>query len=134
MEIWLRSKLFRVSGLDAGEISAKIMAECRSGGDFLRIVMGEVARKQGVGRWADCTPEHLLYMRRSSDRYRMRCSSTSFVTAAMSLFLRQARVVLSAAVGPRRTTRGRGIVLGMGREQRARARTKSRSGLPGSAL
>jgi hypothetical protein len=62
LELWLRSKLFRVSGLDAGEISAKIMAECRGGGDFLRIVMQEIARKQGVGRWADCTPEHLLYM------------------------------------------------------------------------
>src|SRR5437870_11748470 len=57
MECWLRSKLFRVSGLDAAEITAKIMAECRSGGDFLRIVMEEIARKQGVGRWADCTPD-----------------------------------------------------------------------------
>jgi len=39
------------------------MEECHSGGDFLRIVMGEVAQNQGVERWADCTPEHLLYMR-----------------------------------------------------------------------
>ncbi|MGD0164574.1 MAG: sulfotransferase [Candidatus Sulfotelmatobacter sp.] len=62
METWLRSELFRVSGLDAGEINARIMAECRGGGDFLRIVMQEVARKQGVRRWADCTPDHLLYM------------------------------------------------------------------------
>jgi hypothetical protein len=62
LEIWLRTKLFRVSGLDAREISDKIMAECRGGGDFLRIVMEEVARKQGTGRWADCTPDHLLYM------------------------------------------------------------------------
>ena len=38
------------------------MAECRGGGDFLRIVMQEIARKQGVARWADCTPDHLLYM------------------------------------------------------------------------
>src|SRR5438309_3084476 len=45
MEFWVRSKLFRVSGLDASEITAKIMAECRSGGDFLRIVMEEIARK-----------------------------------------------------------------------------------------
>src|ERR1700722_9515566 len=37
LEVWLRSKLFRVSGLDAGEIRARIMDECRSGGDFLRI-------------------------------------------------------------------------------------------------
>jgi hypothetical protein len=62
LDVWLRSKLFRVSGLDSREISAKIMAECSSGGDFLRIVMQEVARLQGVPRWADCTPEHLLYM------------------------------------------------------------------------
>jgi hypothetical protein len=62
LNLWLRSKLFRVSGLDAHEISAKIVAECRSGGDFLRIVMQEVARKQGTARWADCTPDHLLYM------------------------------------------------------------------------
>jgi hypothetical protein len=62
LEVWLRSKLFRVSGLDAGEISAKIMAECHGGGDFLRLVMEAVARRQGVDRWADSTPDHLLYM------------------------------------------------------------------------
>ena len=62
LDVWLKSKLFRVSGLDSGEISAKLIGECRNGGDFLRIVMQEIARKQGVGRWADCTPEHLLYI------------------------------------------------------------------------
>src|SRR5713226_775192 len=62
MEYWIRSKLFRASGLDAREINAKIMAECQSGGDFLRIVMEETARKQGASRWADCTPDHLLYI------------------------------------------------------------------------
>jgi hypothetical protein len=62
LDVWLRSKLFRVSGLDAREISARIMRDCRSGGDFLRILMQEMARQQAVVRWADCTPEHLLYM------------------------------------------------------------------------
>ena len=62
MEVWLKSKLFRVSGLDAREINARIVDECHGGGDFLRTVMQEVARKQGVRRWADCTPDHLLYM------------------------------------------------------------------------
>ena len=62
LDVWLRSKLFQVSGLDAGEISARIMSDCRSGGDFLRILMQEIARQQAVARWADCTPEHLLYM------------------------------------------------------------------------
>ena len=60
---WLQSKFFKVTGLGATEIHDKIMAECHSGGDFLRIIMEEVARKQGVDRWAECTPEHLLYLR-----------------------------------------------------------------------
>ncbi len=62
MAHWLRSKLFEVSGLEAGEIEAAIMNHCHSGGDFLRIVMESVARKQGVDRWADSTPDHLLYL------------------------------------------------------------------------
>jgi sulfotransferase family protein len=62
MKMWLRSHQYRVSGLDAQQIEQKIMAECRSGGDFLRIVMEEIARKQGVDRWAESTPEHLLYL------------------------------------------------------------------------
>src|SRR5258708_20945199 len=63
MEVWVRSMLFRVSGLDAADITAKVVADCRNGGDFLRIVMQEVARNQGVERWADCTPHHLLSMK-----------------------------------------------------------------------
>ncbi|MGA7220679.1 MAG: sulfotransferase [Candidatus Sulfotelmatobacter sp.] len=63
LRVWLRSKLFRVSGLNAAEIGPRIISDCHGGGDFLRTVMGEVARAQGVSRWADCTPEHLLCMR-----------------------------------------------------------------------
>jgi hypothetical protein len=62
LDQWLNSILFRVSGLDAADITAKVMEECHSPGDFLRIVMGEVAQSQSMWRWADCTPEHLLYM------------------------------------------------------------------------
>ena len=62
MKDWLQSKAFRVSGLDAAEIEAKIMAECHGAGDFLRIVMEEVARKQGVERWADSTPTNVPHM------------------------------------------------------------------------
>lgn len=62
MKVWLGSKLFTRSGLDAAEIEKKILEECKSGGEFLRIVMGEIARKQGVERWADSTPDHLLYL------------------------------------------------------------------------
>jgi Sulfotransferase family len=63
MKVWLGSKLFTCAGLEAGEIEEKVLeGPCRNGGDFLRIVMGEIARKQGVERWADCTPDHLLYL------------------------------------------------------------------------
>src|SRR5512132_3073645 len=50
------SNAFTVSGLDADQISAKISAECRSAADFLRIIMDEIARKQGVERWVDSAP------------------------------------------------------------------------------
>jgi hypothetical protein len=40
------------------------MQECRNGGDFLRMVMEEMARRQGVKRWAECTPDHILYLPR----------------------------------------------------------------------
>jgi hypothetical protein len=59
---WLKSSLFSRSGLNADEISARIMGECRNGGDFLRIVMETIARQQGVERWAECTPDHVLDM------------------------------------------------------------------------
>jgi len=64
MDAWLDSKLFHVSGLDATQIRGKVLAECQYGGDFLRIIMEEMARQQGVRRWADCTPEHLLHVPR----------------------------------------------------------------------
>ena len=62
MEVWLRSKPFRRTGLDAEQIEAKVLSECRSGGDFLRIVMEEVARSQNVDRWAAWDPDNTYYM------------------------------------------------------------------------
>ena len=64
LEAWSESRLYTLSGLDKQEISTKVMDECRNGGDFLRIVMSEIAMKQGVERWADTTPEHILYLHR----------------------------------------------------------------------
>src|SRR5579864_1460929 len=62
MKRWLKSIFFEHSGLDARTIESKILEECRNGRDFLRIVMEEIARQQNVDRWADTTPEHLLYI------------------------------------------------------------------------
>jgi hypothetical protein len=59
---WLSSKAFRVSCLDASQIEAKILAECHGASDFLRIIMEEIARKQGVDRWIDSTPTNVPHM------------------------------------------------------------------------
>ena len=62
LRYWLKSPLFQLTGLDAEQLHDKIMGDCHCAGDFLRIVMEETARHQGVERWADCTPDHLLYI------------------------------------------------------------------------
>ncbi|MFY9648007.1 MAG: sulfotransferase [Terriglobales bacterium] len=62
LDHWLRSKLFYRSGLTREEIEPRIMEECHNAGDFLRILMETIGRKQGVERWAESTPLHLLYL------------------------------------------------------------------------
>ena len=61
---WYESPLFQKTGLRREDVDAIVTNECRNGGDFLRIYMDAMARQQQVGRWADCTPEHLLYLKR----------------------------------------------------------------------
>jgi hypothetical protein len=62
VKTWLESKLFRSAGLDAEHIRNRILRDCRSGGDFLSIVMGEICALQGVERWAENSPEGMLYL------------------------------------------------------------------------
>src|SRR5579863_9357670 len=62
MRAWLKSHLFRASGLDAGSIERRVMADCNDSGDFLRILMEEITSTQRVDRWADQTPSHLFYV------------------------------------------------------------------------
>jgi hypothetical protein len=59
---WLKSKYFRLSGLDERQIESDLLAHGRSDGEFLRIVMESMARLQGVNRWAENTPEHVLHL------------------------------------------------------------------------
>jgi hypothetical protein len=61
LDVWILSDLFQLSGLDAGRFRDRIMRECRNSGDFLRIFMESIARQQHVERWAEKTPDHLLY-------------------------------------------------------------------------
>src|SRR5215831_5063199 len=64
LKAWYNSRLYSLTGLDKKTLEAQLDAECRNGGDFLRIFMEQIAHQQSMERWADCTPEHLLYLRR----------------------------------------------------------------------
>ncbi|MGH9528376.1 MAG: sulfotransferase family protein [Terriglobales bacterium] len=64
MRDWVQSKAFEVSGLDRQAIERKILSDCHSASDFLRIVMDEIAQKQGVDRWIDSTPTNVPHMLR----------------------------------------------------------------------
>ncbi|MFZ0799772.1 MAG: sulfotransferase [Terriglobales bacterium] len=64
LETWLQSKGFRRTGLDAEQLSARILNECRNGGDFIRVVMDSVARSQHVQRWAVYDPDNVLHIER----------------------------------------------------------------------
>jgi hypothetical protein len=64
LETWLRSKGFRRTGLDADELSERIMNDCRNGGDFIRVVMDSVAESQQMPRWAVYDPDNVLHVER----------------------------------------------------------------------
>ena len=62
VSVFLRSEGFRRSGLNASELTQEILESGRTGGDFLRIVMEEIARHQNAPRWALYDPEMLVRM------------------------------------------------------------------------
>jgi len=62
VETWMHSKGFRRSGLDAGDLATRLLEGCRTGADFIRIVMDSVARQQGASRWAVYDPDDVLYL------------------------------------------------------------------------
>jgi hypothetical protein len=62
LDEYYTSKLFDRTGLEPKDLDERVMEDCRNAGDFLRIVMETIARKQGVERWAESTPLHMLYL------------------------------------------------------------------------
>jgi hypothetical protein len=62
LDLWFQTRMFAISAVDRQRFKARILAECNSAGDFLRIFMEDIARAQNVDRWAECTPEHLQYL------------------------------------------------------------------------
>jgi len=63
LDVWLGSRLFRVSGLERSQIEKKIPDNCHNAGDFLRIVMDELALQQNASRWAANAPEEILHLK-----------------------------------------------------------------------
>jgi Sulfotransferase family len=62
MRTWVRSRQFRRSGLNASEITEKVLSSVTTAGEFLFAVMGEMARAHGFERWAVWGPDNLLYI------------------------------------------------------------------------
>jgi hypothetical protein len=62
MRWWMRSRQFRLSHLDAEQITERVVKSVRTGGDFLRAVMDGMARAGGFRRWAVWGPDNLLYI------------------------------------------------------------------------
>jgi hypothetical protein len=61
-DCFIRSDMFRISGLDAHDFRRTIETDCRNPGDFLRSFMESVSRAQGMPRWAETTPVHVMYI------------------------------------------------------------------------
>jgi LPS sulfotransferase NodH len=59
---WLHTKSFERTGLKAEEISSKLLSECHTGGDFIHIVMDEIANIGGAQRWALYDPDSVLHV------------------------------------------------------------------------
>jgi LPS sulfotransferase NodH len=64
IELFLRSKGFRRSGLEAAPLATKLQEGASSGGEFLRIVMDDIAKLQGAQRWAIYDPDYVLHIPR----------------------------------------------------------------------
>ena len=132
---YFTSKLFHRTGLDPKEIEERVMEDCRNTGDFLRIVMEAIARKQGVDRWAECTPLHLLYLP---------LIKQVIPDALVVHIIRDGRDVTASLyrvgwIRPLPWDRARAFVvaaiyLAMGREQRPALRSGAGRGLHGSSL
>src|SRR5438270_4942248 len=59
LKLWFRSEYFRRSGLQERDLRDQALDHCQNSGDFLRTLMDTISAKQGVRRWAECTPENL---------------------------------------------------------------------------
>ncbi len=61
---WLRSKGFRRTGMDSEHFASRILNDCHTAGDFVRVVMDSVAEQQNTNRWAFHDGDNVLHFRR----------------------------------------------------------------------
>jgi hypothetical protein len=61
---WIRSKGFRRTGIESNYFASRILNDCRTAGDFVRVVMDSVSRQQNATRWAFYDPDNVLHFRR----------------------------------------------------------------------
>lgn len=50
------------TNVNPAEIQARVVGECENVGDVLKLIMETMASDQKVGRWAEKTPDHILYL------------------------------------------------------------------------
>lgn len=62
IDFWINSAVFERAGLDVEAWRNKYYGDISTYADLLVCFMGAVAESQGVDRWAECTPAHLLHM------------------------------------------------------------------------
>jgi LPS sulfotransferase NodH len=61
---WLKSKGFRRAGVEGAQLATELLAEGRSAGAFIRIVMDKIAASQDAQRWALYDPDSVLHVAR----------------------------------------------------------------------
>lgn len=61
---FLKSKGFRRTGVEGEQLSGELLAEGRSAGAFIQIVMDKIAASQGEQRWALYDPDSVLHVAR----------------------------------------------------------------------
>jgi LPS sulfotransferase NodH len=64
VETWMQSKSFVRAGVEAATLSSKLLADCQTGGDFIRIVMEQISQNQSAQRWAVYEPDNVLHVAR----------------------------------------------------------------------
>ena len=62
LDFWLRTENCASSGLNRDDIESHTIGKCRNIGDFLRIIMEAMCRKEGARRWVEKTPDNVLYI------------------------------------------------------------------------